>query len=51
MSHYLHRSTARKPPVADAAGSRPPLDIAGTVERRIGTTREPRSRVLKPPIA
>lgn len=50
MSHYLHRSTVQKPPVADTAGSRPPLDVVGAIERRQGTSRDPRSRVLKPPI-
>lgn len=46
MSHFLNRN-APKPTVA--AGSLTPPQIAG-VERHQGTTRIPRSRILKPPI-
>lgn len=48
MAHLPHRSlqNAPKPTVADVIR----LEGHGGIERHLGTTRVPRSRVLKPPI-
>lgn len=48
MAHLPHRTMKinPKPTVAELA----PVPVASGIERHLGTTRVPRSRVLKPPI-
>lgn len=53
MSHFLNRSTVKSPVADAAAAARTPRDSLverGISEKHVGTTRIPRSRVLKPPI-